>query len=104
MTLLLGRYIGEYVSVYQASRARGELRAQLHRAQQENSNLRAQVQILQRPERIDDVARRMGMEQRVQAHYVALAPPPAAPAEEKNTPVLAGLLPEPLMRLFKGRR
>jgi len=100
LALLLTAYIGEYASVAKASRERAALRRELHRAMQENSNLHAQVQILERPQRIDDVARKMGMEQRSDADYIALAPLPAEPAQESNKPILAGFLPERWANLF----
>lgn len=103
--LLLTTYIGEYASVAKASHKRAELRSELRRAEQENTNLHAQVQILERPQRIDDVARKIGMEQRIEADYVALAPlPPPAADPAKTKPILAGFLPERWTNLFGDSR
>jgi cell division protein FtsL len=98
-TLCLTAYIGEYASVARASQRRAELRSELYREQQINSNLRAEVEVLERPARIDAIARAMKMEQRNDADFVALAPLPPKPAAQQR-PILAGFLPEGLQRLF----
>jgi hypothetical protein len=97
-TLCLTAYIGEYASLAKASHEAARLHSQLREAQQQNSNLHAQVEILERPERIDHLARGMNMEQRNDADYARLAPlPPPAP-KVRNRPMLAGFVPEFLTR------
>lgn len=103
--LLLAVYIGEYASVAKTNRQKSAVRVELRRARQENSNLRAQVKILERPARIDDVARKIGMEQRVEAEYVALAPlPPPTDETKEAKPILAGFLPEGWTNLLARSR
>jgi len=89
-TLCLTAYIGEYASLAKASHESARLRSELRRARQENSNLHARVEVLERPERIDHLARAMSMEQRNDADYATLAPKPAPPARAPERPVLAG--------------
>lgn len=104
-TLLLTAYIGEFASISIAGRKGSALRAELRRAKQENTNLHAQAQILERPQRIDQLARQLGMEQRSAADYVALAPLPPPPVEpERTKPILAGFLPERWTGLLGDKR
>lgn len=91
-TLCLTAYIGEYASLAKASHESARLHAELRSARQENSNLHARVETLERPERIDHLARAMNMEQRNDADYATLAPRPAPPANPPERPVLAGFL------------
>lgn len=89
-TLCLTAYIGEYASLAKAGHESARLHAELRRARQENSNLHARVEILERPERIDHLARAMSMEQRNDADYATLAPRPAPAPKPAQRPVLAG--------------
>jgi hypothetical protein len=97
-TLCLTAYIGEYASLAKAGHESARLHAELRRARQENSNLHARVEVLERPERIDHLARAMNMEQRNDADYATLAPKPAPAPKAPERPMLAGFLPDFLTR------
>jgi cell division protein FtsL len=100
-TLLLMAYIAEYASLAKASHESARLQSELRRARQENSNLHARVEVLERPERIDHLARAMSMEQRNDADYAALAPLPAPKPVVAERPMLAGFLPERLVSAWR---
>jgi cell division protein FtsL len=102
-SLLLMVYVFQYACVARAGYERAHLRSELRLLDQENSNLRAGVEVLERPQRIDHLARQRGMVQRSDADYVALAPLPANPPG-KNRPMIAGFLPEWLNKLVQSKR
>lgn len=99
-TLLLLAYIAEYATVARTANLRSSLRRDLYHERQEKSNLQANVAILERPSRIDYLARTMQMEQRNDADFVHLAPLPAPKVEPAQRPVLASILPA---HWFKNR-
>ena len=101
-TLLMG-YVFQYAFVARAGYERARLRAEIHTLEQENSNLRADVEVLERPQRIDHLARQRGMVQRTDADYVALAPMPEKPVNA-DRPMIAGFMPEWLNKLISHKR
>ncbi|HEY3414697.1 MAG TPA: hypothetical protein VGM51_16790 [Armatimonadota bacterium] len=100
---LLMVHVFQYACVAKAGYERARLRAEIHTLAQENSNLRADVEILERPQRIDHLARQRGMIQRTDADFVALAPLPQKPANP-DRPMIAGFLPEWLNKLVSHKR
>jgi ribosomal protein L15E len=100
-SLVLLGYIAEYAMAARFSYQRAAMRRELYHLRQETSNLRARVATLERPSRIDALARAMGMKQRNHAVFVTLAPRPAE--TDRSAPVrptIAGFLPDGLLDLF----
>lgn len=100
---LLMVHVFEYACVARAGYERATLRAQIRTLEQQNSNLRADVEVLERPQRIDTLARQRGMMQRSDADYIALAPLPSKPSDARR-PMMAGFLPEWLNKLVNRKR
>lgn len=99
-SLALLAYIGEYAVAARISYQRAAMRRELYHLRQETSNLRARVAILERPSRIDALARAMGMQQRNKAVYVTLAPRPVTKVQTPVRPAIAGFLPDGLLDLL----
>jgi cell division protein FtsL len=95
-------YIAEYALVARAAHVRADLRRELYHLRQENTNLRARVATLERPSRIENLARSQGMKQRSEAVFVSMAPKALPPTQAEQRPVLAGFLPESVAALFRG--
>lgn len=102
-SLLSMLYVFEYAAVARAGYERAALRTEIRGLQARNSNLRADVEILERPQRIDAIARKLGMVQRSDADFIALAPLPVKP-REKDHRMIAGFLPEWLNKLLEPKR
>ena len=93
-SVLLGiAHIREYAMLTPLARQQQALNRELRILRQEHSNLDAEVKILEGPARIDALAPRLGMRQRVQADYVTLAAKPREPIREDSRPALAGFIP-----------
>ena len=93
-TLFLFLYVGEYAMIARFNHQRTDLRRELYRMNQENTNLKAQVISLERPSRIVNLARSMGMIERNEADFVSLAPQPQMPVAPRQPRTLASFLPE----------
>lgn len=102
-SVLLMLHVFEYSAVARAGYARALLRTDIRSLEQQNSNLRADVEILERPQRIDAIARNRGMIQRNDADFIALAPLPPKPREQDHR-MIAGFMPEWLNKLLEPKR
>lgn len=92
-SVLLGiAHIREYAMLTPLARQQQQMNRELRLLRQEHSNLDADVKILERPARIDALAPKLGMRQRVQADYVTLAAKPREPILEANRPAIAGFI------------
>jgi hypothetical protein len=101
--ILMMVHVFEYASVARMGYERAHLRADERRISRENSNLRAEREILERPQRIDELASSRKMVQRNDADFIALAPVADQPAAQAR-PMLAGFLPEWMTNLVNGKR